>query len=201
MKITIVSGSHRDQSQSLKVAKFIQSQLAQLSVTADVVDLGNNPLPLWSEEAWDGESSLTKAFVPYSQKLKDSVGFVFVVPEWGGMVLPAFKNFMLLCNKNELAHKAAMIVAVSSGRGGSYPVVELRTCGYKNTHICYTPEHIIVQNVENVLNHSSEVQSKDDQYIRDRLVFALNVLKEYSNALSAVRETGLCFNKNYPYGM
>lgn len=46
MKTGIIIGSHRHDSQSAKVASFVQKQLIGESF---VLDLGKNPLPLWDE--------------------------------------------------------------------------------------------------------------------------------------------------------
>ena len=64
------------------------------------------------------------------------------------MATPIAKNFFLICNKGELAHKPGLIVSISSGNGGAYPVSELRSSSYKNTHIMWIPEQIIIRNVE-----------------------------------------------------
>ncbi len=58
------------------------------------------------------------------------------------------KNFFLMFSRFELGHKPAMIVAVSSGDGGAYPVAELRMSSYKNNRICYIPEQLNLRNVE-----------------------------------------------------
>ncbi len=49
MKITIISGSHRFNSQSRKVAEHIRETLLeeQLADEAEVFCLEGNPLPLW----------------------------------------------------------------------------------------------------------------------------------------------------------
>ncbi len=47
--ILIVSGSHRPKSQSRKVSDYIAGAVARLepSVTTDILDLYDTPLPLW----------------------------------------------------------------------------------------------------------------------------------------------------------
>ena len=40
------------------------------------------------------------------------------------------KNFFLHCNKGELSHKPALLVSISSGNGGSYPISELRSSNF-----------------------------------------------------------------------
>ena len=93
--------------------------------------------------------------------------------------------------KGELAHKPALIVTVSSADGGAYPVAELRMSSYKNNRICYIPEHVIVRNVESVLNDDPGQNNPDaDGYFRERMSYALNILKEYALALGQVRASG-----------
>ena len=73
-----------------------------------------------------------------------------MTPEWNGMATPAIKNFFLYFSSSVLFHKPALIVTVSAGHGGAYPVIELRSSGYKNTKLCYIPEHVIIREAANV---------------------------------------------------
>ena len=70
-----------------------------------------------------------------SDSLSSSDGFIIVVPEYGGMATPNAKNFFLLFNNGELFHKPGLIISISSGTGGAYPISELRSSSYKNSHI------------------------------------------------------------------
>jgi len=49
MKTGIIIGSHRHDSQSAKIASYIEKQIGG---DVFVVDLGKNPLPLWEEKIW-----------------------------------------------------------------------------------------------------------------------------------------------------
>jgi hypothetical protein len=102
----------------------------------------------------------------------------------------------------ELAHKPALIVTVSSGDGGAYPVAELRMSSYKNNRICYIPEQIIVRNVESVLNDDPEKNNPSaDSYFRERTGYALAILKEYAHALTQVRASGATDLSKFKNGM
>ncbi|MBM3602214.1 MAG: NAD(P)H-dependent oxidoreductase, partial [Alphaproteobacteria bacterium] len=125
---------------------------------------------------------------------------IIVAPEWGGMAPAALKNFFLYASSAELGHKPALLVAVSAGVSGSYPIAELRSSSYKNNHICYIPEHLIVRQVGQVMN-GQQATSPEDQAIRDRADFALSVLHGYGQALRPLRASGAVFNKSYPFGM
>jgi hypothetical protein len=117
------------------------------------------------------------------------------------MVPSGLKNFFLMWGKGELAHKPALIVAVSAGDGGAYPVAELRMSSYKNNRLCYIPEQLIVRHVESVLNDGGENNPEADAYFRDRSLFALRLLREYALALRAVRDSGLAIDDRFKNGM
>jgi NAD(P)H-dependent FMN reductase len=200
MNITLICGSHRQNSQSSKVTRYLAGVVQKLGATPDSIDLAGNPLPLWDGLHTKPESASGKAWQPMAEKLKKADALVIVSPEWHGMVPAGLKNFFLFWSAAEVGHKPALIVTVSASRGGSYPVNELRTSGYKNSRVLYLPEHVIIQNVNNVLNGETEAD-KDDSYIRHRIDFALSVLLGYTKALKPLRETGTLTSPDYPNGM
>ena len=104
--------------------------------------------------------------------------------------------------KHELSHKPALIVGISSVDGGAYPVAELRMSSYKNNRLCYIPEHLIIRNVESVLNDDpSKNNSETDGYFRERIDWCLGILKEYAVALKQVRESGVTKTDKFTNGM
>ena len=60
MKIMIVSGSHRQESQSLRVSQYVAEDLARIdpTVVLDIFSLSGNPLPLWDESAWNNKRDI-----------------------------------------------------------------------------------------------------------------------------------------------
>ena len=202
MKYAIISGSHRVNSQSGKVARFIAARLAALNPEASsyLLDLGKTPLPLWDESIWQGDPTILSLWKPIADELKTSDAAIVIAPEWGGMVPPALKNFFLFAADGSLYHKPGLIVGVSASRNGAYPVAELRVSSYKNTHVQYISEHVIVRQVGDVLNEETP-QTDDDISLRKRLDYSLSVLAEYAKALQAVRASGVLNRKDYPFGM
>ncbi len=199
--IVLISGSHRKGSQTGRVADYLAARLGVLAgATTDVIKLEGNPLPLWDERAWEPESDLTRIFAPYAAQLRTADGLVVLTPEWAGMTSAAIKNFMLYTHESMVGHKPALLVSVSTGSGGSYPINEMRTSSYKNNKIAYLPEHLIIRNVAEVFK-GDQPASKDDEYIRGRADFALNILLRYARALAPVRQEGDLFDTRYPYGM
>lgn len=201
MKIGIIVGSHRENSQSSKVAKFLDARLKALNLSPQsyIFDLAGNPLPLWDESVWSNGDVWQEKWAPVAKELQSCDGFVVISPEWGGMVPAALKNFFLLTTPKEVGHKPALITAVSSGIGGSFPVAELRTSGYKNSRINFIPEHLIIRHVEGMFGEASS--GKEEDYIRERIDFALRILAEYTKALKPVRDSGVTVDKKFPFGM
>lgn len=204
MNITIVSGSHRKDSQSIKIAKAIKRALKPLKQCdeANIFDLANNPLPLWHEAIRNNGKKSKSLLESISEKLAFSDAFIIISPEWHGMVPAGLKNFFLMWGKGELAHKPALIVTVSSGDGGSYPVAELRMSSYKNNRICYLPEHLIIRNVESVFNDNEiDNNSSSQEYFENRLDYCLKQLLTYSKAFKQIRESDAVSIKKYGSGM
>jgi NAD(P)H-dependent FMN reductase len=202
MKYAIISGSHRPQSQSGKVARFIQARLQVLDPGDEtyLLDLGKTPLPLWDEGIWNNDPKMLDIWNPVSRELADSDALVVVAAEWGGMVPAALKNLFLYASDGCLYHKPGLIVGVSASRNGAYPVAELRASSYKNTHLQYISEHVIVRFVGEVLNGDLP-QSEDEAYLRRRLDYSLSVLAEYAKALRQVRDSGVLDRQAFPFGM
>ena len=204
MNITIVSGSHRKVSQSIKIAKAIKSALKPFKECdeANIFDLANNPLPLWNEDLRKVGNSSNSLLESVSKKLAYSDAFIIISPEWHGMVPAGLKNFFLMWGKGELAHKPALIVTVSSGDGGSYPVAELRMSSYKNNRICFLPEHLIIRNVESVFNDNEmDNNSSSQEYFENRLNYCLKQLLTYAKAFQQIRKSDAVSIKKYGSGM
>lgn len=202
MKFFVLSGSHRAQAQSLKVANYAAAALPEEVSGADVFlySLSGNPLPLWDEASGGAPEEL---WHPISRALKAADALVVVSPEWNGMAAPGVKNFLTLCSADELAHKPGLIVTVSAGRGGSYPVAELRMSGTKNNRLAWLPEHVIVQHVEESFNAPDGTADlgPEDTTIRARLRYGLRLLGEYAKALALVRASGVVDHRRFRNGM
>lgn len=197
LNIALVAGSSRNNSQSGKVARAMRQRLIELGHTSQesssVIDLGLAPLPLWPAED-------TGPWNLYRQQLAAADALVIIAPEWNGMACPAIKNFFIYASKAELAHKPGLLVGVSSGIGGAYPIAELRASSYKNCRLCYLPEHLIVRQVEKVLN-GPQAADEADERIRGRIDYALDVLVRYGHALQPVREAISFDNPAFANGM
>ena len=99
-----------------------------------------------------------------------------------------------------MGHKPVLLIGISANRGGSYPLSELRTSGYKNNRLLVIPEQILVQDVADMLV-GERPANKRDAWIRKRITFANRLLLEYGKAVGSIRASGLTDNADFPYGM
>lgn len=196
--ISIIVGSQRTDSQSSKVGHYIEKTLKNVYAYSDVniINVNQLALPLWSA----GEHETYTPWLSASDILKKSSAFVMISPEWDGMASPAIKNFFNYCRSRELFHKPALLIAVSAGQGGSYPIAELRMSSYKNSRVCYLPEHVIVRHVEEVFNHEEAI-NENDVLIRDRLQYALNIFLCYEKAFKQIDVKSFSDEPCYQSGM
>ena len=188
MKISIISASHRINSESKKISVFLENNLLNLNNNLDIfsLDLAKSSLPLWSPDKKNEKGVWGETWNSISKNLESSDGFILVVPEYGGMATPAAKNIFLLCGNGELAHKPGLIVSISSGNGGAYPISELRASSYKNSHIMWIPENIIIRNVEQFLpgNHGKLIPS----WIDDRIKYSCDLLIKYAEYIKPIQK-------------
>ncbi len=204
MQFEILAASQRPNSQTLKVAQYIQSAIRRNfnDAKTGLTDLGTQPLPLWDSE-FDEGPEWNALWQPLASRLQKADAFVFLTPEWAGMASPAIKNFFLLCSTEELGHKPALLVSVSAGRSGAYPIAELKLSSGKNNKVVYIPDHLIVRGVGGVLNTLTDQapSSPEDELTRRRIDHSLLALNAYATALRQVRETPGLFEKDFLNGM
>lgn len=204
MKIGIISGSHRQNAQSDKIAEFMKSEIESKheGTQAWIYSLKGNPLPLWDESIWEGNPEWVERLAPIKAELNECDAFIIIAPEWHGQIPSGLKNFFLIFGKEEIGHKPALITAISAGQGGTYPVAELRMASYKNNRICYIPEHLIIKDCESVFNQDSEKNNeRSHNFYLERFHWSLNILKGYGQALKTVREEVEVFSKKFGNGM
>ena len=199
MKFSILCGSHRINSQSKKISNLLINNLLNIQSDLDTfnIDLADVSLPLWSPDKKNGKGVWGDTWNPISDNFNQSDGFILVVPEYGGMATPAAKNIFLLCGNGELSHKPGLIVSVSSGNGGAYPIAELRMSSYKNTHIMWIPENIIIRNVEefNPGSHGKNIP----EWLDNRIEYVLKLLLAYASNMIPLRD--IVNRKDFGNGM
>lgn len=185
LDILVISGSGRPGSQSLRIARLIEGELAHRGAAVELFDVHASRLGLWESEASADELGHLAALRSCAERAD---ALVIVSPEWAGMVPPALKNALLHLTGGQIAHKPVLLVGVSSGRSGTYPIAELRGFAFKNSQALIIPHHVILRGVEGLfaqgLFASSDEASRE---LGARLDAALTELVVYAEVLAPAR--------------
>ncbi|MCL1077814.1 NADPH-dependent oxidoreductase [Parashewanella spongiae] len=179
MKLVIFSSSQRKSSQSAKVGEFIRLNLGKFSQSKHI-ELQEIDLPFW-----DGSSNKGQHWEALNQSLNEADAIVLITPEWNGVASPLLKNFLMMCDGAITANKPVLLVSVSSGVSGVYPIAELKMNAFKNNKMLPIPDHIIVRSANEVL--LAECESERDQQLRKRIDYSLHMLFMYAEALKSMR--------------
>ncbi|WP_026958558.1 NADPH-dependent FMN reductase [Aliagarivorans taiwanensis] len=197
MNLCIVSASQRADSQSLRVARYLEKLSTAQFSQSQVLDLHQLALPLWNEGVWQ-DTEEWQGWREIAKQLKQADALVLITPEWHGMATPALKNFLMLATDYELAHKPALLVSVSASLNGVYPISELRMSGSKNNHLCFLPDHLIFRYCESLLNDQLDCS---DPQMQQRSAYTLQLLASYASALAPVHRDMVEVGKAFRYGM
>lgn len=156
MKIQIISGSTRIGRASHRVALALNEKLLSLGIDCSIVDLKELGLPLF-EERLSFLRNKPQHFETISNELLNSVGFIFVTPEYNGGISASLKNFIDTFGRPEFAGKPIAVASVSSGNlGGIRAAMSLQQL-ILAIQAYPQPQMLTVGNVEEQLNPLGEI--------------------------------------------
>lgn len=199
LNLLVIAGSGRPGSQSLRIARLIEGELAARGAATELFDVHASRLGLWESEASADELGHLAVLRARAERAD---ALVVVSPEWAGMVPPALKNALLHLTGGQIAHKPVLLVGVSSGRSGTYPIAELRGFAFKNSQALVIPHHVILRGVEGLF--SDGLLTSHDEASRElgaRLDAAIAELLIYAEALGPARARLLELRSRFRNGM
>ncbi len=140
--ITIVAGTNRENSYTLRLAKYYQSQLLIRGENPELLSLSDLPANVISTDLYGKRSD---EFQPIQDKITATSKFIFVIPEYNGGFPGILKLLIDACKFPESFYgKKAALVGLSSGKYGNVRGVEHFTgiCHYVNMHVLPLRIHI-----------------------------------------------------------
>jgi NAD(P)H-dependent FMN reductase len=141
--ITIISGTNRPGSNTLKIAKHYQTELASLGVTAQLLSLE----ALTSLHKDDNFVAIEKQYLIPTTK------FIILSPEYNGAFAGILKLMIDLSNIKEVWNgKKAALVGVASGRAGNARGLDALTNMLHYTKVNVLPNKLPISSVHTLLN-------------------------------------------------
>lgn len=140
--ITIISGTSREGSNTLRLAEYYRRQLKVKGFESELFSLCNLPHDLIFTDLYGKRSD---AFKIIQDKVSATSKFLFIIPEYNGSFPGVLKTFIDACTFPEsFFGKKAALVGLSTGKYGNIRGVEHFTgiCHYVNLHVLPLRIHI-----------------------------------------------------------
>lgn len=164
--ITIIAGTNRPNSNTLKIAKYYQKQLAKKGLSTTLLDLQHLPANFIAEDLYGTRSA---AFEEIQDLVVKSSKFLFVIPEYNGSYPGILKTFIDACAFPESFYdKKACLVGISSGKYGNIRGVEhfSGVCAY--LHLNVMPLRLHISHIKQELNENAELFLEDTLKFTDQ---------------------------------
>ncbi|WP_443944370.1 NADPH-dependent FMN reductase [Pedobacter sp. AW1-32] len=157
--ITIIAATNRPNSNTLKIAKYYQSQFKLKGDDASVFSLEHLPADVLNTDMFGKRS---EAFQSIQEMINQTEKFLFIMPEYNGSYPGVLKVLIDACNyPDSFANKKAALVGLSSGKYGNIRGVDHFTgvCHYIHLHIL--PLRIHIPNIKSELNADGLLYQED----------------------------------------
>ncbi|MBE9602616.1 NADPH-dependent FMN reductase [Pedobacter sp. MC2016-24] len=157
--VTIISGTNRASSNTLKVAKYYQKTLAEKGLQTNLLNLEELPDDLISSDLYGKRSA---DFTAIQELMTKTDKFLFVIPEYNGSFPGVLKTFIDACTfPDSFYDKKAALVGISSGKYGNIRGIDHfgGVCSYLHLHVLPLRIHIPAIRLE--LNEDNALFKED----------------------------------------
>lgn len=156
--ITIISGTNRKASNTLKVAKYYQKELLKKGLDTTLLSLLDLPSNLIETDLYGNRS---EAFEKFQSIITQTEKFLFIIPEYNGSFPGVLKTFIDACTfPDSFYDKKACLVGISGGKYGNIRGIEHfnGVCAY--LHLNVMPLRIHIGAIKSELD-------EDDQFFKE----------------------------------
>jgi chromate reductase len=163
--VTVISGTNRPNSNTLKIAKYYQKSLLKKGLEVNLFNLESLPDSLIKSDLYGKRSA---EFEPIQEMVTKTSKFLFVIPEYNGSFPGVLKTFIDACTFPESFYeKKACLVGLSSGKYGNIRGVDHfgGICSYLHLHVM--PLRIHIPNIKKELNEAQELYQLDTLQFTD----------------------------------
>jgi len=166
--VTIIAGTNRPSSNTLKIAKYYQIALAGRGLETELIDLQDLPERLIATDLY---GKRTEAFQLIQDQVTKTSKFLFVIPEYNGSFPGVLKTFIDACAFPESFYdKKACLVGISSGKYGNIRGIEHfnGVCAY--LHLNVMPLRLHIAAIKTELDENGQLFKEDTlQFVNQQL--------------------------------
>lgn len=157
--ITIISGTNRHSSNSLKLAKILENFYETEGVETKLLNLSDLPSAAFDPNAYGGAAD---ELTPWKRAILDARGLHLVIPEYNGSFPGILKLFIdLLPFPESFEERPVAFTGLSAGQFGALRAVEQMQLifGYRNAYIF--PNRVFLPAVHKSLSEEGKLLDQD----------------------------------------
>jgi len=157
--ITIISGTNRPHSNTLKLAKYYQKSLLERGQQTKLFSLEDLPDNLIKTDLYGKRS---QEFQPIQDMVTNTEKFLFIIPEYNGSFPGVLKTFIDACDfPQSFYNKKACLVGLSSGKYGNIRGIDhfAGICSY--LHLNVMPLRLHLSSIRLEMNDSHDLFKED----------------------------------------
>lgn len=152
--ITIIAGTNRKSSNSLKVSRQYHDALKNKGIESQILDLAELPVEFVSNMYGIHNEEVTQLIERHVTKASQ---FVFVIPEYNGSYTGIVKLFIDGISPSFFKNKKAILVGVASGRAGNIVGLEQFTTVLNHIQVEVLSNKVLLSQIDGLLNGSGEI--------------------------------------------
>ena len=156
--ITIISGTNRKGSNSLKVANSYQILLKDKGLESQVLDLSELTRD-FVENMYGTHTDEVESFI--KNFVVDVTNFVFIIPEYNGTYTGAVKLFIDGISPSYFYNKKALLVGVASGRAGNIVGLDQFTTVLHHLKMEVLSNKVLLSQIDGLLNEDGQIANKE----------------------------------------
>nr|WP_068890543.1 NADPH-dependent FMN reductase [Pedobacter panaciterrae] len=166
--VTIISGTNRPASNTLKVANYYQKTLALKGLESTILNLEDLPDNIIASDLYGKRSP---EFEAIQEIVTKTTKFLFIIPEYNGSFPGVLKVFIDACNfPDSFYDKKAALVGLSSGKYGNIRGVDHfgGVCSY--LHLNVLPLRLHISTIKAELNEQGDFFKEDTLKFTDQQI-------------------------------
>ena len=172
--ITIISGTNRPGSNTLKVAKLCQKMLKEQGIDTELFSLENVPQTIAFTELFGKRTPEFDTLI--GKYVDNSSKFLFITPEYNGSYPGILKTFLEAVHPKFFNFKKAGLIGVSDGRAGNLRGIEQLTLVLNYLKMTVFYNKLPISQVNKHVNVNGEVVNEEtktvlEDYLADFVEF------------------------------
>jgi len=173
LMLTIISGTNRSQSMTLKVAEHTIQIAQSMNKEAKLLDLSTFSNDFIGPEHYSADAMPTWLKDLQAELMIPATHFLFISPEYNGSIPGYLKLFIDAISVHQLKEtfvdKYAGLIGVSSGRAGNLRGMDHLTSILNHVNCNVVPNHLPISGIGSIIDKDGQMQDNTKTAIEDKL--------------------------------